>query len=67
MVDDARAALQNLMQRRQSLIEELETEIKDVMPALDSASCALDGLTKCDMNETKCFAKAPPGVEKALT
>ena len=66
MVDDARAALQNLMQRRQSLIEELETEMKDVMPALDSASCVLDGLTKCDMHETKCFAKAPPGVEKAL-
>ena len=63
--DETQAALQDLTQRLSALYEEVETEISGAEPALATASIALDGLNKRDMNEVKSLTKAPASVEKA--
>ena len=48
MADAAKAALQDATQRLTSLVAELERELNEATPALDTAVHALNGLTKAD-------------------
>ena len=71
MVDDARAALQNLTQRLSSLYEEVEREIKEAVPAVASLSHELVEMkstdeTRKDMMQIRSMANPPLSLKKAF-